>query len=211
VHSLRGETGSISGTASSWSDGGFGKTSSSLGAEQDKYYRDLNYKANSVSLLHIFGVYGVKVVPGSSMMTCPFKFHKGGRERTPSFEFYSANNTFWCHGCANGVRPVDFVAKMDGISKTSAAHKILSLFGAGDYGGDYADPQDAGETLELMVGFSNLVRGFRDLNTGEKAEEFIEGVCKVYDGLCAKHNLENDGLRSLLEKCRVVVENWRNE
>ena len=32
-------------------------------------------------------------------MTCPFKFHKNGRERTGSFRFNEKKKTFTCFGC----------------------------------------------------------------------------------------------------------------
>lgn len=212
LHANGNQTGSPGQESSGWEVGNPQHSPWTLSNDQNSYYRDLIKKANSVSLIALFGVYGVKMIPGSKLITCPFKFHKGGRERTPSFEFYQDSNTFWCHGCSNGVRPVDFVAKMDGLSKTSAAHKILSLFDASPYASsDFIDPEDAAETLELMLSFSSLVRNFREVHPGEKAFEFIENICQMFDHLYSKHKLGNEGLKSAIEKFKVVVENWKGE
>lgn len=47
---------------------------------------------------------------GSEKMLCPF--HK---ERSPSFNVYHHQHTYYCYGCGAGSTPIDFVADKEGI------------------------------------------------------------------------------------------------
>lgn len=174
------------------------------------YYQDLIKRANSVPIIQVFSHYNIKIPTGVKLITCPFKFHKGGHERTASFEYYSHTNTFYCHGCTSGTKPTDFVAKMDNISKTEAAHKILSLFESEFDENDLLDVPDVAERLKIMMDFSDTVRNFRQSNLNEKAEEFIEHISSVYDLLNARHKLDNEGLRSSIDKLKHVIAQYQS-
>lgn len=72
------------------------------GADDYSLYRD--YILDHVSFVKILR--GFKLRPEecstgkyTHRMTCPFKFHKGGRERTGSFRFNEKKKTFTCFGC----------------------------------------------------------------------------------------------------------------
>lgn len=172
------------------------------------FYQDLIKRANSVPIIQILRHYNIKFQSGVKLTTCPFKFHKGGRERTPSFECYSHTNTFYCHGCATGTKPTDFVSKMDNIKRIDAAYKILNLFGSEVDENDLLDLPDASERLKIMMDFSDMVRNFRQDNSDEKAEKFIEHICWVYDELNAKHKLDNESLLSSVCKLQQIIEQY---
>lgn len=197
---------SVSNSPPSGTDGNFGNSF----APSKDFYKNLIFKANSVPIIQIFKIYGIKFSPGNLLTTCPFRFHKGGRERTPSFSYYPNTNTFYCHGCTSGTRVVDFVSKMDNISRTDAAHKILHLFSDQTNDGDFIDPQDAIETLEIMMDFSNSVREFKNNNFGGGADQFIEKLCQIYDELNTKHKLDNAGLKSSVDKFKNIIENYKH-
>lgn len=190
---------------------GFSQTSGEIGNFTEtytskNYFKDLIVRANKIPINQIFKLYNIKIAPGCKLITCPFKFHKGGKERTPSFEYYPQTNTFYCHGCTAGTRPVDFVSKMDNVSKVDAAHKILNIFdiAISDYE-EFIDPSDAGENLDLIMEFSLLIKEFRDTHFEEKDFKFIEHICETFDTLNFKHKIENDGLRSLLKKFKQII------
>src|SRR5258708_1217590 len=63
-----------------------------------KVLRDLNIKPVSCST----GKYTHK-------MTCPFKFHKNGKERTASFRLHDKKNIFTCFGCGSYGSILDFL------------------------------------------------------------------------------------------------------
>jgi CHC2-type zinc finger protein len=174
------------------------------------YYQDLIKRANSVPIIQVFRHYNIKIPAGIKIITCPFKFHKGGKERTPSFEYYAHTNTFYCHGCTSGTKAVDFVSKIDNISRADAAYKILSLFESEFDENDFLDVPDAAERLKIMMEFSNTVREFRQSNSDEKGEKFIEHICSVYDVLNAKHKLDNEGLISSIDKLKHVIAQYKS-
>lgn len=114
---------SESGNSSSGQDGVAESTTSCEG-----YYQDIVANANTISLSIILDYYNVFLSPGERKCPCPFPYHKGGHERTPSFYIYPDTNTFWCFGCKTGVTPVDFVVAMESITRDEAAIKITNIF-----------------------------------------------------------------------------------
>lgn len=180
------------------------------------YYEDIVPKANTVPLISIFKLYGIRFSDyGKKNITCPFKSHKGGRENSPSFYYYPETNSFHCFGCrigGKGSHAVEFVAAMESITKYRAATKILKLF-ASEADDDFliADRQDFSEQLEIMMDFSNTVREFRQKFDREytHAHQFIEHICAAYDQLCSKHdNLNNEALRNTTDKLKTIIQNY---
>lgn len=187
-------------------DNGFGGVAEDFTGKDS--YKDLIRRANSAPIIQLLKQYNIKVPQGVKLITCPFKFHKGGRERTPSFEYYAHTNTFYCHGCSTGTKPVDFVAKMDNISRRDAAFKIIKIFESDLDETDFLDIPDEMERLKIMVNFSNVIREFRQTNSDEKAEKFIEHICSVYDELNDKHKFDNEGLASTANKCIDYIKQY---
>lgn len=191
-------------SSTSWTDG----DSSESFAGKD-YYQKIIGQANSVSILKIFSIYNIKIPVGITKITCPLKSHKGGHERTPSFQLYLETNSFYCHGCTVWGKSTDLVSKMEGISKTDAASKILSLFQANFDESIYLDNQDIGEKLNLLTKFSDAVRNFRQSHFSEKSEIYIENICLVYDQLSDKHKLNNEILKSIINKLIYVIDSYK--
>jgi DNA primase len=174
-----------------------------------KFYQDLIKRADSVPLTKLFKLYGLRLDEQNRKVICPFSSHKGGRENSPSFYFYPQTNSFWCFGCKTGVRCCDFVSNMDKISRVKAAYKILDIFKSdSDEDAVVIDRDNFSEKLEIMLNFSNGVRSFRQLNNDEKSRTFIEDICMVYDTINAKHNLNNEALRSVVDQLKESIKDY---
>jgi DNA primase len=195
----------IGGSKASGEDGDF-TTPFGVGKE---FYQDLIRLANTVPIQRIFKHYGVRLDELHLKTRCPFKCHKGGRENTPSFNYYPHTNSYHCFGCKTGNFAVDFVAEMDGVNRTKAAQKVLKLFGAEADGDNVLNRQDFSEKLEIMMDFSNAVREFHQTLAHADARVFIEDKCRIYDALNARHkNLGNDALRELVRQLKEEINSY---
>ena len=165
------------------------------------FFDDVIDKANSVPITKIFHYYNIRLDNNNRKVTCPFLSHKGGKERTPSFNYFPETNTYYCYGCGKGRACCDFVAEMERISRINAAHKILELFSAdADCDIGLSEVDDFSERFAIMLNFSNVVRDFRQIHNDEKSLEFIEEVCSAYDNINLKHELDIEALRILVAK-----------
>lgn len=205
MRNLPSTTGSLSYGETSWTTGNPSAVVEGKAAEQD-----LIAKANSVPLFRVLRYYNVKVVPSHVNSTiCPFKHHKGGRERTGSFYFYPETNSFYCHGCKTGGmhrHAVAFIAAFEAITFVKAAQKIISLFSDDvDPSAEFSDGPNLPEQLEIMMEFSDAVREFRKNYLDEESQYFIENTCKAYDELNARHDMDNESLRLLVFKLKEQI------
>jgi hypothetical protein len=191
---LSDKTGSFGNGETSWEDGNVGIPFKGKGDS-----KKLIDNANSVPLVKIFQHYGINLNEYNKRTTCPFSSHNSGRERTPSFSYYHKTNTYFCFGCKHGSTPVDFVAKIEGISKEKASEKIIEIFHSDVDENAVFNRESFDERLEIMMQFSNIVRNFRKENPSEEAHVFIENTCKLYDALNNKLTLSNDALRELVQ------------
>jgi len=189
----------------SWEDGGFIETFTGK-----EFYQNLINQASHVALSQVLKLYNIKIITGSNKITCPLKNHKGGKERTPSFQIFLHTNTFYCYGCASHGNSVDFVSKMDGISKINAAQKILSLFQINYDESSVLNNQDLDVRLDLVIKFSESVRKFRHTHFDKNSEVFIEKICEVYDQVYNKHKLYNDNesLESAIDKFIYIINSY---
>lgn len=188
-----------------------GETGDSAKASSGKiFYQDMIRQANTVPIIHIFRHYGVRVSEHTRKTVCPFKSHKGGRENTPSFNYYPDTNSYSCFGCRIGSHGCDFVAEMDSSNKSKAAFKILKLFKDSVGEEEMFGVPNISERLDIMMDFSNVIRDFRREHFDEKDQTFIEGVCSVYDDLYSKHHsknkkLDNEALRRIVERLKEKI------
>lgn len=202
---------------------GYGETSWETGSPTEApagkvLYENVIRKANTVPLSVVFKHYNLYINQYHRVAICPFKFHKGGRESTPSFNYYHDTNSFRCFGCKKGhenAHACEFVAAMEGISKVKAAFRVLELFGdsVGDDDGEFFDYTNSEEALEIMIDFSNIVRDFRAMYQDEKSQKFIEGICRLYDELYARQNnkrkFKNEALRRSVEMLKETISNYK--
>jgi len=196
---ISSRAGSLSYGEISWEDGDAPKASSGK-----DHHKDLISQANSKPLEMVLKLYGVQLSAYGGNITCPFKSHKGGRENTPSFHFYSETNSYQCFGCKIGRKACDFVAEMDHCSRYDAAVKILGLFG--DEPDQAEELYDYGERLNIMASFSNTVREFRIEHQDAESFKFIEMVCRVYDRSNLENKLGNLALKRLVEQLVEKIE-----
>lgn len=191
MRKLPDTTGFIGYGETSWETGGPSETSAG------KIYKDLIRKANTVPLSRIFRHYNLRIDKYNRNVICPFKSHKGGRESTPSFNYYPDTDSFRCFGCKKGhenAHGPDFIAAMEGISKGKAAYKVLQLFQdfVKDDDGEFIDYANPEKMLEVMLDFSNTIRDFRDCYSDKKSQLFIENICQLYDDLYARQIVKSD-------------------
>ena len=205
MRDLPDTTGPFSYGETSWEAGDIAETAAGKAA-----YKELIVKANSVPIIRVLKYYGVKADAIHCYIVCPFKSHKGGREKTPSFKYYEETNSFFCFGCKVGgqhAHACEFVAAMEGISRYKAAQKIISLFSDDvDPDAEFSDGRNLSEQLEIMMDFSDTVREFRKNYLDEESQYFIENICAAYDELNAKHDMDNDTLRSLVSKLKDQID-----
>jgi DNA primase len=169
------------------------------------YYQELINRANTVPLVKVLRHYGVRIDEHNRKVTCPFKSHSGGRERTASFWYYPDTNTYHCFGCKVGNRPVDFVAEMDHLTRVQAAHKVLELFESDVDEDNIYDRKSFSERLEIMTEFSTAVRDFYQTYSTEKARVYVEAVCKKFDTLNLKMKLNNEALARVVEEFKRYI------
>lgn len=62
-------------------------------------------------------------------MTCPFKFHKSGKERTPSFRLHDKNNIFTCYGCNESGNILRFLQLYSGGSDQYNLQRLATIAG----------------------------------------------------------------------------------
>ena len=171
-------------------------------------YENIVEKANSVPLSKIFKYYGIQLDEINRKTTCPFKSHKGGREHTASFYYYSETNTYCCFGCRQGSKPVDFVANMERCDKIKASQKILERFHANIDEEILYNKEDFQEKLQIMMQYSDSVRNFRKQFIDDKSYLFIEENCKVFDTINKKHGLTNEALKLVVNKLIDAINNY---
>jgi hypothetical protein len=157
-------------------------------------------KALLVSILHIFKYYNIDLDVINRKTICPFKFHSGGKERSPSFYYYHNTNSFWCFGCKTGTTTIDFVMNMDNIGKVQAASKILDLFESEVDENNFVERKNYSENFEILMKLSSAIFDFRNSHFQEKDFEFIENICKSFDLINAKHELNNKALLFVTDK-----------
>lgn len=168
-------------------------------------------EANSVNILNLFKSYGVRIDEANHKTTCPFPFHKGGRESTASFYFYPKTNTFWCFGCKTGTSCSDFVAAMEGINKYNAAIKILNNFNANNNLINHCENDEYIEKFLTNKLFSSQVREFLTSYNDENSYIFIEEITQTFDKLIDKYpNLSNEALKSVIDKLNLKIKEYNS-
>jgi CHC2 zinc finger len=166
--------------------------------DQHKQYQELIAKANTVPLILILAKYHIRIDQTTNKITCPFKFHSNGQERTASFYYYHNDNSFWCFGCKTGRKPTDFVSAYDNISRTKAARKILHLFESNVSDDWETAACNTQEKQEQIVSFSKKVRS-SILAHPDKIKE-IEMITEAFDLINEKHDLDTNGLNLLVDR-----------
>lgn len=163
-------------------------------------------QANSADIIVVLKKYGIIIDEYIRKCQCPFSFHN---DKTPSFYYYKNTNSFYCFGCKHGGGSADFVALFENISKVDAATKIVSKF--------HVDPSilldDTSDFISrqgLFIEFSELIRNFIFDNLDDKAAlAYSEKVSLIFDTINLRHNLDNIGLKSFIDKLRVKLEQYK--
>lgn len=193
MHKISSEDRSIGGSASEWETGDFGQNTP---FDREGLKETFN-KANSAELIEIISKY-ISLSPGQFKIVCPFTDHKGGRESTPSFNIYPETNTFWCFGCKAGRKPVDFVSKIEGISKYQAALKIIES-SEYDFVIDYDDSHN-GKLKELME-FSEYL----NIKSQIYGVDYMEKYSKIFDDLNKKYDLNTEATKVAISKIKELM------
>lgn len=210
MRDLSNTTGPVSYGETSWETGDTPEATTGK-----TYHQELIYQANTVPLILLFKHYNIRVDAARCIIVCPFKSHKGGRESTGSFKYFSETNSFYCYGCKVGgswAHGCEFIANIDGISRSKAAVKIINLFGDAinaDVIDDVLETENFAEKFKIMLEFSNIVREFRQMAVDEKQINFIENICSVYDTINFKHKLNNKALRRIVNELKEKINSFK--
>src|ERR1700722_4095442 len=157
--------------------------------------------ANTVDIITIFQHFDIHLDAHHKKICCPFPFHN---ERSASFYYYPATNSFFCFGCKNGGNAVEFVVLTDTTEKTDAAKHILSQFSSEVRSGEIANYGDFAEKQKILLKFSSSIRNYIQENIeDETALEKAEKITFIFDELNKKNSISNDGLVVLIEKLKV--------
>lgn len=158
--------------------------------------------ANEVDLKEVFKYYKLNLNEINKKIICPFKFHKNGRESTPSFYFYPQNNAFYCFGCKSSRFAVDFVSLYEHISKKEAAKKIINIFCNGKINSEYIKEEDNYvDKIEYIIQLSNISR---DLLKNKNLNE-VEKILQSFDSIYEKYDLSNEALEVLTEQIIIQL------
>lgn len=153
---------------------------------KDGWFINTPEAANSCSLESIFKFYNLNINRHNPKSTCPFKSHKGGKEKSASFYFYNKTNSYWCFGCKNGSTPIDFVKNYEEISFLNAVDRILNIDKA-KFVQLKQKPID--DLFEISLKFSDLVREKKDYKS-----------MKIYDDFVSNYDLDDEGIIIVLKK-----------
>lgn len=124
---LSDETGSSGDSSSQGEDGDpFGDFENSPVKKQD-LAKIANKKTRLLIVLNSYNIRPTRsqYSDWSDLFVCPFPFHKGGNERTPSFGYNFVEDRFHCFGCNTSGRTVEFIAFRNGLDRNAVAEQIL--------------------------------------------------------------------------------------
>jgi DNA primase len=166
-------------------------------------------QANTADLLTIFKAYGIDINDGygtTKKCNCPLPKHD---DKTPSFYYYTDTNSFYCFGCKAAGKAVRLVSLMEGLNYEDAARKIVSNFYTNN-DVEIENNTNSLERQEIILGFSKTVREFIQSNKEDEiAIEYVEKLTLAFDTLTQKHKLEKDGLKKMIMKLKVKLNEYK--
>jgi DNA primase len=167
-------------------------------AEPTSDNRQVFERANSADLIDIFKFFGLKIDQYNRKCVCPIPSHN---DKTASFYYYKDTNSFFCFGCKNGGRAVEFVHLMQNINKFEAAKRIIEKF--------YTNPENSFSGADLVeekhaiiLEFSESIRNFIVKNMSDKSSlDYAERITLIFDKITTKNpGINLDGLKIIIKK-----------
>lgn len=149
-------------------------------ADADERFAHIKSANRKVRLIDVLRNYGIKIEKNyqrptwSNNIICPLPNHKGSKERTPSFGYCFVSDHFFCFGCNQTGRAVEFISAYEGVSRTAVAEKILAKYGTDLSEDDFNEYKDDLTPIlfEGALFFQKLIRKYKDnlviLNNIEK-------------------------------------------
>lgn len=170
------------------------------GSISDGYRSNLIQKANKISLKILLDQYHIYIDDFNYKIICPFPFHQ---EKTPSFNFYEDNNSFFCFGCQSGGGPVEFLSFYYDINKQDAAQRLISDYGYLINENVEEHKTNWKEKQNYLFTYSNKIKSFLQNNTDNMDDvfNFSETICKEFDKIYYKYpNMDIKAYKILLEE-----------
>jgi DNA primase len=162
-------------------------------------------EASKVEIIPVLKSYGIQVDEYVKKALCPFH-----QERTPSFWVYKDTNSFYCFGCKVSGDSVEFVSKIEDVSRYKAARKLLSMFEPNSNFQERNEVEYAARN-NLFIQFSTIIRKFIQANIDDMtAIEYADKIGLIFDVINEKHSLDNEGIQSLIEKLKIKIEEYAN-
>lgn len=175
-------------------------------------FKNLIKQANAMPLLIVFKSFGININEYNRKAICPFPSHNGGAERSPSFLFYKETNSFYCFGCKTGGGPVNFLSSLKNISKKDAALKLLESYSGNTDSVSLLEEFESNsydERTSLLLDFSKKINEFISLNNDQKSIKYADKICFTFDLINSKHKLDNNALKSLINKLYLLLGQYK--
>lgn len=133
---------------------------------------------NKLSLDRVFEKYHIILQPNNSSSgwsyscSCPFPDHN---DKRPSFGYNPTSGIFNCFGCHRGGKAVEFIAYMENRRRVDVARDII-----GKYSNDevllHNSKFDFERLRELLFGFADTIRAFKDHHKTPEATKYAKAV-----------------------------------
>lgn len=178
-----------------------------IGTNDKDAIKDKIARANSASLLELFARYEIPIDGyASKKCCCPLPDHN---DNSPSFFFKTENQTFYCYGCGRGGKAVRLVSLMENVSLEEAADKIIEGY---ETNPDVVsnNGREFRERKAIVLGFSSIIRAFLQENSDDvNAIAYADKIAKGFDTLTEKHEIQNDGLKKVVEKLKMKLGEYK--
>lgn len=185
------------------------------GADTPDYESKLIRLANKkVSLIDVMRRYKIRVQRNpkrpdwSSNIKCPF--HKGGRERTPSFGYSFKDNFFKCLACGASGGAVDFIALQEHKPRIAVAQRILEQYGGSNIESELIEDDDP-KIEKAIISFGSYLNSYVQKNKDDP--EALDNFHKLmwwFDQYLMKKvpkgNINIEELHARIEKVKELLD-----
>jgi hypothetical protein len=167
-----------------------------------------------VKLLDILRFYGLKIEMNaqhanwSNNITCPLPSHKGAKERTPSFGYNFKKDVFYCLGCQQSGKAVEFISAMTNKPRHVVVEEILLRYGNSEDELDYREYQDdiSPLLLDCSTYLQNLIQGNKNNpKFMKKADKLMWWLDFYLDSKAANKKITAEDLKYRVEKVKELL------
>lgn len=194
--------------------GGDSTGESSNPGDNSEIFANIKSANRKVRLIDILRNYKFKIEKNyqrpawSNNITCPLPKHKGAHERSASFAYNFVGDFFYCLGCNQGGRAVEFISLYEGLSRTIVAERILSQCGEDIVGEDELDYTD--DISPILLDGSKYLQALiqkhkNDPDKMKKIEEVILWLDFYLMKAVPGNNVRPEELKGRLDRMKELI------